>query len=289
MSAGRPPRPSRRPDGRSAAGDRAATARIAPAGQEPRPASARWPAIERWQGSVVRRRAAPAVRVVRRPERTLTAAERRAAEVNAKRAPRPPRDPDAERAKIEARSLEQWIDEGALRAEADGRGQRGPRRRPATRPARSKGVRPEAAARDRARRPRRPAGRRAHRAPRPGPGGAASGSASTRPGASPPQLLRELSNVAAVHEVIGLAAYRSGRWKQAAAELELAQQLHPNRRAAARPGRRLPRPATLDRRRAGLGRRAGGLTGARRCWPRPASWPPARRPTRATSRARCAR
>ena len=64
-----------------------------------------------------------------------------------------------------------------------------------------------------------------------------------------------------MHEVIGLAAYRSGRWKQAAAELELAQQLHPNRRAAARAGRRLPGPAPLDRRRAGLGRRAGGLTG----------------------------
>ena len=31
-----------------------------------------------------------------------------------------------------------------------------------------------------------------------------------------------------MHEVIGLAAYRSGRWKQAAAELELAQQMHPN-------------------------------------------------------------
>ena len=40
-------------------------------------------------------------------------------------------------------------------------------------------------------------------------------------------LLRELGGVAAVHEVLGLAAYRSGRWKQAATELETAQALHP--------------------------------------------------------------
>lgn len=41
-------------------------------------------------------------------------------------------------------------------------------------------------------------------------------------------LLRELGGVAAVHEVLGLAAYRSGRWKQAATELEAAQALHPD-------------------------------------------------------------
>lgn len=39
-------------------------------------------------------------------------------------------------------------------------------------------------------------------------------------------LLRELSNVAAVHEVLGLTAYRTGKWKQAATELETAQALH---------------------------------------------------------------
>ena len=41
-------------------------------------------------------------------------------------------------------------------------------------------------------------------------------------------LLRELANVAAVHEVLGLAAYRTGKWKQAATELETAQALHPS-------------------------------------------------------------
>ncbi len=40
-------------------------------------------------------------------------------------------------------------------------------------------------------------------------------------------LLREVSGLAAVHEVVGLAAYRSERWKQAVAELEAAQLLHP--------------------------------------------------------------
>lgn len=41
-------------------------------------------------------------------------------------------------------------------------------------------------------------------------------------------LVRELPRVAAVHEVAGLAAYRTGRWKQAAESLELARQLRPD-------------------------------------------------------------
>ena len=41
-------------------------------------------------------------------------------------------------------------------------------------------------------------------------------------------LLKELPEVAGVREVLGLACYRGGRWKQAAAELELAQSLHPS-------------------------------------------------------------
>ena len=41
-------------------------------------------------------------------------------------------------------------------------------------------------------------------------------------------LLRPLPNVASVHEVLGLAAYRTGRWKQAANELAQAQTLHPS-------------------------------------------------------------
>lgn len=38
-------------------------------------------------------------------------------------------------------------------------------------------------------------------------------------------LLPELATVAAVHEVIGLASYRMGRWKEAAAALETARSL----------------------------------------------------------------
>jgi tetratricopeptide (TPR) repeat protein len=41
-------------------------------------------------------------------------------------------------------------------------------------------------------------------------------------------LAREAPGVAAVHEVLGLAAYRTGRWKQAVVELEEAQSLRPS-------------------------------------------------------------
>jgi predicted Zn-dependent protease len=41
-------------------------------------------------------------------------------------------------------------------------------------------------------------------------------------------LVRELPRVAAVHEVSGLAAYRTGRWKEAAQSLEVARQLRPD-------------------------------------------------------------
>jgi tetratricopeptide (TPR) repeat protein len=41
-------------------------------------------------------------------------------------------------------------------------------------------------------------------------------------------LAKEVPGVAAVHELLGLTAYRTGRWKQAAAELELAQTMRPN-------------------------------------------------------------
>jgi hypothetical protein len=61
-------------------------------------------------------------------------------------------------------------------------------------------------------------------------------------------LVRELPQVAAVHEVSGLANYRLGKWKQAAQSLELARQLHADV-AAPRARRLLPRPAPLGRRR----------------------------------------
>ena len=53
-----------------------------------------------------------------RPE-PRTEAERRAAEVRATRGPRRTEiTPETERAKIEAREIEEWVDEGSLRDEA---------------------------------------------------------------------------------------------------------------------------------------------------------------------------
>ena len=221
MSSGRPPRPpsrsgggrpsggggSGRPGGKSSGGARSSGGR---------------PSARSGGGSSSGGRGRPPAG---RPVRPLTEADRRSLEVKARREPRPERDPDDERLKIESRSVEQWIDEGDLRDEATSAATRA-----ATAPARTarriKGVQPEtksaitSSARD---------GRRA-------------AVLTERLGHAQEalereryddarriatSLLRELSTVAAVHEVIGLAAYRSGRWKQAALELELAQELHP--------------------------------------------------------------
>ena len=134
-------------------------------------------------------------------------------------------DPEAERAKIESRTLEQWIDEGDLRSEATQRGDQGGRA-PTRRRSASVRWRPT-------RRRRSPPAPATPGGPPCSPTASArrrrrsTGSASTMPAGIASQLLRELPKVAAVHEVLGLAAYRSGRWKQAATELETAQQLHP--------------------------------------------------------------
>ena len=57
-----------------------------------------------------------------RPQRPLTTAQQRAREVDARRGPRPPRDPEADRQRIAERTLDVWIDEGAadVRDEAAG-------------------------------------------------------------------------------------------------------------------------------------------------------------------------
>jgi tetratricopeptide (TPR) repeat protein len=162
------------------------------------------------------------------PARRPTAAERRAAEVRKSRGPRPPKDPDAERQAIESRTLEEWIDEGSLRAEATGAAGRA---RSAPRPGRpssaARGLDAVAAAEIRA--AARDQRRVAHLSERLAQ---AQGALErerfddARRLAAP--LLRELPGVPAVHEVVGLAAYRSGRWKQAVAELEAAQALRPS-------------------------------------------------------------
>lgn len=151
-------------------------------------------------------------------------AERRAAEVRARRGPRrTERTPELEQAKIEARETEQWIDEGSVRDAAVGATARGAdldRARPAPE------VDPEVVAEIHAALDPQRAARLAERL--------ASAAASldrerydeARRMVTP--LVRELPQVAAVHEVSGLASYRTGRWRQAAESLELARQLRPD-------------------------------------------------------------
>jgi tetratricopeptide (TPR) repeat protein len=143
--------------------------------------------------------------------------------VRARRAPRTPRDPALERVRIEARTLETWIDEGSVRAEAVAATRRAttddPRQRRAD-PARldpvvqseiteQAGLRSaealqrlssasEALDRDRFDDARRLV------AP----------------------LVRQFPDVAAVHELAGLANYRAGRWNQAIEALETARTLN---------------------------------------------------------------
>lgn len=147
----------------------------------------------------------------------------------ARRGPRPERTAEelleAERSKIEGRALEEWIDEGALRAEAAGATSRA-LGKPARRQ-RSTHLDPETAAEigSVVRDPRRAAVLRERLAQAQD---ALDHERYDEARHVSTRLLRELSTVAAVHQVLGLAAYRSGRWKQAAGELELALQLSPD-------------------------------------------------------------
>lgn len=155
-----------------------------------------------------------------RPD-TRTAAQRRADEVRKTRGPRRTQNsPEREQAKIEGRQVEQWIDEGALRDEAIAATAR------AARPPRERGevqIDPEVVAEIHAALDPQRARRLADRL-------AMASQALDRERFDEARrityaLAKELPTVAAVHEVHGLASYRMGRWKQAAASLELARQL----------------------------------------------------------------
>ncbi len=161
----------------------------------------------------------------RAPRRPKTEAERRAAEVAARRGPRSPRDRDAEQRRIEERTTETWIDEGStndeqrLRAAAAGATQRATRAgKPATSidPADKRALtdalgaargerlseRLEQAAtaldRERFQEARRVAA----------------------------GVVKEAPDIAAAHQIVGLASYRLGYWKPAATALERANELH---------------------------------------------------------------
>lgn len=155
-----------------------------------------------------------------RPE-PRTEAERRAAEVRKRRGPRrTERTPEREQAKIESREVEEWIDEGSVRdvaAAATKRAASGDRHRPAPE------VDPEVVAEIHAAVDPQRAARLSERL-------AAASAALDRERFDEARrmiapLMRELPRVAAVHEVAGLAAYRTGRWRHAAQSLELARQL----------------------------------------------------------------
>lgn len=143
--------------------------------------------------------------------------------MKARRGPRrTPRTEEGERAKIEERTTEQWIDEGSIRAEAaaaTARATGGRTRRPTE-------IDPTVVAQIHETLDPQRAARLSERL--------ASASAAldrerfeeAKRMVTP--LVRELPHVAAVHEVAGLANYRLGQWKPASQSLELARQLHPD-------------------------------------------------------------
>jgi predicted Zn-dependent protease len=144
--------------------------------------------------------------------------------VRANRGPRrTPRTEELEREQIEGREVEQWVDEGSVRdvAEAATRRASGRDR------SRSSGeVDPEVVAEIHDATDPRRAARLAERL-------ASASSALDRERFDEARrlvapLVRELPQVAAVHEVNGLVAYRTGRWNHAARSLELARRLRPD-------------------------------------------------------------
>lgn len=135
---------------------------------------------------------------------------------------RTPRTEEGDRAKIEQRTTEQWIDEGSVRAEAaaaTARAAGGRNRRPTE-------IDPEVVAQIHEVLDPQRAARLSERL-------ASAAAALDRERFEEARrmvipLARELPQVAAVHEVAGLANYRLGKWKQGAESLELARQLHPD-------------------------------------------------------------
>jgi tetratricopeptide (TPR) repeat protein len=148
-------------------------------------------------------------------------AERRAAEVRKTRGPRQPIDPDLERVRIESRETERWVDEGAIRDEAVAATVRAAPRRERRAPELDPEVVADVhvAATD----PRR-AARLVERLT------AASGALDRERFEDARRMVsvvvREAPQLAAGHEISGLACYRLGRWRDAAEALETARQLH---------------------------------------------------------------
>jgi hypothetical protein len=167
----------------------------------------------------------------RRQERPLTAAEKRKIEVKRTRAPRPPQHPDHERRKIEERTVEVWIDDGSIRdeaAHAAARAGGAPEATAATTSKRRspKPLEPEIAAELVGAVGKQRGARLAERL-------AQASEALDRERYQEARRLagaiaKEAPDVAAAHEVLGLACYRLGLYKPAVRSLEMALDLHPN-------------------------------------------------------------
>jgi tetratricopeptide (TPR) repeat protein len=147
--------------------------------------------------------------------------------VKARRLPREPVDPDLERQRIEARTTEQWIDEGSVRRAASGATRRAAAPVESA-PARKapKPLDPEVSA-------ELVSALGAQRGARLSERLAQASEALDRERFQEAHriaasIAKEAPGVAGAHEIAGLANYRLGRYKQAAASLQAAQDLHAN-------------------------------------------------------------
>ena len=157
----------------------------------------------------------------------MTEAERRSKAVKERRAPRAPQDPDIERRKIESRTTEQWIDEGSVRREATDAARRAAsndappaKRRP------PKPLDPEVSAELTDALGSQRGARLSERL-------AQASEALDRERFQEARriataIAKEAPSVAAAHELVGLSSYRLGKYKQAVAALQSAQDLHSN-------------------------------------------------------------
>ncbi len=154
----------------------------------------------------------------------MTEAERRSKAVKERRAPRAPQDPDLERRKIEERTTEQWIDEGSVRREASRAAQRASSGDSSSTRRAPKPLDPEVAAELSAALGSQRGARLTDRL-------AQASEALDRERFQEARriataIAKEAPSVAAAHELVGLASYRLGLYKQAASALEAAQALH---------------------------------------------------------------
>jgi len=157
----------------------------------------------------------------------MTEAERRSKAVKERRAPRAPQDPDVERRKIEDRTTEQWIDEGSVRREASDAARRAsgsgsaPSKRSAPKP-----LDPEVAAELSDALGAQRGARLSERLTQASEALDRERFQEARRIAT--AIAKEAPSVSAAHELVGLANYRLGKYKQAVAALQAAQDLHSN-------------------------------------------------------------